>query len=716
MNKRLVMIINFIAILIVMSIVIGYSYFSSKSIVENRLREFEDLTVSMIQPTTYFLYGAQRVVNTWGHYINSEFFTIEKAIEFLQKAKDHDKEIDIQVLFVDQKENVGFSVDATLKNPSSSEVRYSSDYLFDDLPTSDDVKTFQDGSEKIRMTRMFTNQINGKQSVAFYHPITLQDSQNGKERSGVVMLVIPVSTFDYNLKISNSNFETASLIIVTQNGDYISRNNNFKNTNVFEFLNSYNKYNSEEMAKLKEMFTSGHGIFPALNSKRESVHIAYAAESDDNDFIIVSMLNDRTIKENKIDFSLVSAIGFSLLTLLLFNIIVVLAANRNLNDAVKEADKANHAKSEFLSSMSHDIRTPLNAILGFTYIAQQNLENKEVLDDKLTKISRAGNHLLMLINDVLDISQIESNNLSLEHNTVSIEQIVGTLQSVTEPIAKTKKIDFELVTNNIKFPYVVTDQLRLNQIYVNLVGNALKYTKNGGNVKFVLEEVETENKNSICLCATVSDTGVGMSKEFLPHMFEAFTRQEDGRTSKIAGTGLGLAITKRLVELMNGTITCTSEVDKGTTFTVKIEMPTAETPVEKIGDNPKEQTETMHVLVAEDNDINWEVVSTMLEIGGFTSERAENGEIALQMLQKSPNKFSLVLMDVSMPVMDGLEATRKIRSVKNSTVNSIPIIALTADAFSDNVNECFQVGMNAHLTKPVRMDELLNAINKIKRI
>lgn len=699
-----------------MSIVIGYSYFSSKSIVENRLREFEDLTVSMIQPTTYFLYGAQRVVNTWGHYINSEFFTIEKAIEFLQKAKDHDKEIDIQVLFVDQKENVGFSVDATLKNPSSSEVRYSSDYLFDDLPTSDDVKTFQDGSEKIRMTRMFTNQINGKQSVAFYHPITLQDSQNGKERSGVVMLVIPVSTFDYNLKISNSNFETASLIIVTQNGDYISRNNNFKNTNVFEFLNSYNKYNSEEMAKLKEMFTSGHGIFPALNSKRESVHIAYAAESDDNDFIIVSMLNDRTIKENKIDFSLVSAIGFSLLTLLLFNIIVVLAANRNLNDAVKEADKANHAKSEFLSSMSHDIRTPLNAILGFTYIAQQNLENKEVLDDKLTKISRAGNHLLMLINDVLDISQIESNNLSLEHNTVSIEQIVGTLQSVTEPIAKTKKIDFELVTNNIKFPYVVTDQLRLNQIYVNLVGNALKYTKNGGNVKFVLEEVETENKNSICLCATVSDTGVGMSKEFLPHMFEAFTRQEDGRTSKIAGTGLGLAITKRLVELMNGTITCTSEVDKGTTFTVKIEMPTAETPVEKIGDNPKEQTETMHVLVAEDNDINWEVVSTMLEIGGFTSERAENGEIALQMLQKAPNKFSLVLMDVSMPVMDGLEATRKIRSVKNSTVNSIPIIALTADAFSDNVNECFQVGMNAHLTKPVRMDELLNAINKIKRI
>lgn len=720
MKKRLILLINIAIILIIMAIVIGYSYFSSKAKKAKTLRDFEDVTMNIIQPTKNYLYGVQQIVNSWGHYINSQSMTMEQSLEFLNKAKPRNYDIDIQVLYLDEFENYGYAIGSDLKSSSQNssttnvnklKIRYYWDTLF--LDCDDNSLTIND-DEKIHMTRMFTNQVNGKQSVAFYHPILLKNEETGDFQNAVVMYVISVTSFDYNLKITNSNFHTVNFVIVTQNGDYISRNAHFKNTNVFEFLNSYNNYSSSQLEEIQKSIQNGNGIFIAKNSTGENVYIAYASDLDENGFIIVSMLSNDEILQKSQNFSLPLTIGFGLFALLFFNIIIVLIINKKLNNAVQQADNANQAKSDFLSSVSHDIRTPLNAIIGFTSIAQQQLENKEQLKDKLTKISLAGQHLLMLINDVLDISQIENQGIILEPKPTSIKDILTTLQSVTESIAKNKNINLELVMKNIEYPYIEADKLRLNQIYVNLVGNALKYTENDGYVKFTLEEISSTQKDKICLKATISDTGIGMSKDFLPHMFEAFIRQEDNRTSKIAGTGLGLAITKHLVDLMDGTINCESELDKGTTFTVEITFPISKEQIDIEEKKIISNEDDLYVLVAEDNDINWEIDESMLDMNGIKSERAENGEIAIQMLKQNPDKYSLILMDIRMPVMDGLEATKKIRSDNDVKINSIPIIALTADAFSENVNECIQCGMNAHIAKPIQMDTLMNAINKYK--
>ncbi|MCM1431504.1 MAG: response regulator [Muribaculaceae bacterium] len=520
----------------------------------------------------------------------------------------------------------------------------------------------------------------------------------------------------------------------------------------------------------------------------------------------------------------------------------------SLQKALDTADAANKAKTNFLSSMSHDIRTPMNAIVGMTDIAKKHMDDKEKLDDCLEKITLSSQHLLTLINDVLDISKIESGKFALNPIHFSLRKTMDNLVNIVRPMIKSRGQEFDVHIHNVNYEMLYGDELRISQVFINILSNAVKYTPDGGKIILDLYE-EPMDGQTVRLTYIVKDNGIGMSHEYMEHMYDTFTRADDSRTNKVQGTGLGLAIVRQMVTLMNGTIDCDSESDKGTTFTVKLELPIGENldqaytlppidilfvdddevflaitedMVEEMGANAetarsgeealelvKKRHETnndyniavvdwkmqgmsgaqtvqairsvtgtdtsiilvsaydwsdieddaknsgadgfiskplfksylsekigiaandedrksnadktgnsdlrgLNVLITEDNDLNWEVISELLGMYGITSDHAENGKEAVSMMQSADDgKYDLILMDVQMPVMNGKEATMEIRKSSRNYVKNIPIIAMTADAFAEDIEACLAAGMDGHAAKPVDMDKLCQEIRRV---
>jgi len=523
--------------------------------------------------------------------------------------------------------------------------------------------------------------------------------------------------------------------------------------------------------------------------------------------------------------------------------------NKKLQAAAREAAAANRAKTDFLSTMSHDIRTPMNAIIGLTTITERNLGDTEAVGENLRKITLASNHLLTLINDILDISKVESGKLTLSPLTFSIVETVENLVNLSQPMVKEKNINFNFRISRMEIEYLFADQLRLNQIYINILSNAIKYTEPGGRVSVDLREEESQKPGCVRLTYVVADSGIGMTPEFMANMYQPFSRQTDSRVNSIQGTGLGLAITKQMVDLMDGAIDCQSEQGKGTTFTVVLDIPIADrqredmmldpmdvlvvdddeilletavdtleslgvkadcagsgpealnmiaqrhetgqdygivildwkmpdvdgvetirriraavdsdTPIllisayewsdieeeakeagangfvskplfrstlyDKISEilgkavksvepeNDYSDLQGLNILIAEDNDINWKVISAILGMYGITTERAENGRVCVEKMQSAAEgSYTLIFMDIQMPEMNGLDATRNIRALDDPWASSIPIIAMTADAFSENVTECLNAGMNGHIAKPIDIKLVIKEIRRIK--
>ena len=527
---------------------------------------------------------------------------------------------------------------------------------------------------------------------------------------------------------------------------------------------------------------------------------------------------------------LIGVVSAGLLLLFLCDLFYMLYINKRLQITAKEAESASKAKTDFLSTMSHDIRTPMNAIIGLTTIAEKNLGDVESTKDSLRKIGLASNHLLTLINDILDISKVESGKLKLSPLTFSIVETVENLVNISQPMIKEKNIDFSFHINHMEKEYLYADQLRLNQIYINILSNAIKYTEPGGRVSVDLREEKSAEPGCVRMTYVVADTGIGMSPEFLATMYQPFSRQTDSRVNSIQGTGLGLAITKQMVDLLGGTIDCQSEQGKGTTFTVVLDIPEADRQREDM------QLEPIDVLIIDDDEIMLQTAADTLtslgasadqarsgmealgmiehrhlsgrdynviivdwkmpeidgpetihrirsEIGtnipillvsaydwsdiedrakeaganGFVSKplfrstlydkindlignesksvepeddysdlqglhvliaednRAENGRICVDMMRAAAEgSYELIFMDVQMPEMNGLDATRNIRKLEDPWASSIPIVAMTADAFSENVMECLNAGMNGHIAKPVDIKLVIKEIRRIK--
>ena len=479
-----------------------------------------------------------------------------------------------------------------------------------------------------------------------------------------------------------------------------------------------------EMAKRQEL-----ALFTTRENRRAATIINKAIEQSSN------VLNGVVLAQNSVSekemtlqdvlaehAGLAIVVSFVIIFVLLLLVYSLLVSRKKQMEALKEAQDANAAniaKTTFLNHMSHDIRTPMNAIIGFTDIAMKRKPDKEV-ENCLKKIRQSSEYLMTLINDVLDISRIESGKLEYKPVPVDLRDIINTVSSIARGYMENRDLNFCVSREELKTPYVMADEIRIREVLLNIISNAVKFTKDGGAISFVAENCPGNDEHHVIVRYRISDTGIGMSEEFQSRIFDEFTQENDGARTSYKGTGLGMAIAKKYVDLMGGKIEVSSRQGVGSTFTVEIPLRIAEQVLTEKEEKLRKDMDLhgLHVLLAEDNDLNAEIAVSLLEEQGMIVTRAADGKSALlQFCNTAPGTFDLILMDIMMPEMNGYETTKAIRNLSDRPDGKeIPIIAMTANAFAEDVQAALDAGMDDHVAKPMDMDILISAIEKcVKR-
>ena len=479
-----------------------------------------------------------------------------------------------------------------------------------------------------------------------------------------------------------------------------------------------------EMAKRQEL-----ALFTKRENRRAATIINKAIEQSSNVLNGV-VLAQNSVSEKKMTLQDVFAeygglavgVSFVIVFVLLLLVYSLSVSRKKQMEALKEAQDANAAniaKTTFLNHMSHDIRTPMNAIVGFTDIAMKRKPDKEV-ENCLKKIRQSSEYLMTLINDVLDISRIESGKLEYKPVPADLRDIINTVSLIARGYMENRDLNFCVSREELKTPYVMADELRIREVLLNIISNAVKFTKDGGTISFVAENCPGNDEHHVIVRYRISDTGIGMSEEFQSRIFDEFTQENDGARTSYKGTGLGMAIAKKYVDLMGGKIEVSSRQGIGSTFTVEIPLRIAEQVLTEKEEKLRKEMDLhgLHVLLAEDNDLNAEIAVSLLEEQGMIVTRAADGKSALlQFCNTAPGTFDLILMDVMMPEMNGYETTKAIRNLSDRPDGKeIPIVAMTANAFAEDVQAALDAGMDDHVAKPMNMDILTSAIEKcVKR-
>lgn len=475
-----------------------------------------------------------------------------------------------------------------------------------------------------------------------------------------------------------------------------------------------------EMAKRQEL-----AMFTTRENRRAATIINKAIEQSSN-ILNGVVLAQNSVSEKKMTLQdilaeyagLAIVVSFVIIFVLLLLVYSLSVSRKKQMEALKEAQDANAAniaKTTFLNHMSHDIRTPMNAIVGFTDIAMKRKPDKEV-ENCLKKIRQSSEYLMTLINDVLDISRIESGKLEYKPIPVDLRDMINTVLSIARGYIENRDLNLYVSREELKTPYVMADELRIREVLLNIISNAIKFTKDGGTISFVAENCPGNDEHHVIVRYRISDTGIGMSEEFLDRIFDEFSQENDGARTSYKGTGLGMAIAKKYVDLMGGKIEVSSRQGVGSTFTVEIPLLIAEHVETEEKEKLKKDTDLhgLHVLLAEDNDLNAEIAVSLLEEQGMIVTRAADGKSALaQFCNTDPGTFDLILMDIMMPEMNGYETTKAIRNLPDRPDGKkIPIIAMTANAFAEDVQAALNAGMDDHVAKPVDMEIITSVITK----
>lgn len=475
-----------------------------------------------------------------------------------------------------------------------------------------------------------------------------------------------------------------------------------------------------EMAKRQEL-----GMFTTRENRRAATIINKAIEQSSN-ILNGVVLAQNSVSEKKMTLQDVLAeyaglgivVSFAIIFVLLLLVYSLSVSRKKQMEALKEAQNANAAniaKTTFLNHMSHDIRTPMNAIVGFTDIAMKRKPDKEV-ENCLKKIRQSSEYLMTLMNDVLDISHIESGKLEYKPVPVDLRDMINTIMSIARGYIENRDLSLYVSREELKTPYVMADELRIREVLLNIISNAVKFTKDGGTISFVAENCPGNDEHHVIVRYRISDTGIGMSEEFLDRIFDEFSQENDGARTSYKGTGLGMAIAKKYVDLMGGKIEVSSRKGIGSTFTVEIPLRIAEHVETEEKEKLRKDMDLhgLHVLLAEDNDLNAEIAVALLEERGMIVTRAADGKSALaQFCNTDPGTFDLILMDIMMPEMNGYETTKAIRNLSDRPDGKkIPIIAMTANAFAEDVQAALNAGMDDHVAKPVDMEILTSVITK----
>lgn len=700
---------------------VTFSFIYSKNLKERQenaeLETFYATIESMKQISYNYLQMELGYAKDWAKYIDAHDMTVDEAIDYINSANNqndryaHIVNMNTYEAYSTYKKNNDGKLEfyKTVKNEES-------DYNKIFLENMSQMFSVSEGINILGKYRPDDTQMN----VVSVGTRVAINSGDGNRYDYLLLRVIPVESIR-NIWVFPVDYKSAEVGIITRTGDYVIQSKAMKSRSFCDFIRGYNFEN--DYNKVDELYRlladTDKGLLRYKDSKGEDSYWYYSALGDNTGLDILGYIPVDKLSSHQTDWTIVIMTCGILFLIGIIDGAYILHINRKLRETVVIANTASAAKTRFLSTMSHDIRTPMNGIVGMTDLARSHIDDEDYVKNCLEKISLTSDHLLTLINDILDISKVESGNMTLNYAPFSIERSVAKLVNIVQSQIKDKGQIFDIETD-LPYKYLVADELRLNQIYINLLTNAVKYTQEGGYIRLsVIEEPVSDDR--VRLVCEVQDNGMGMTPQFQENMYGMFSREADGRTDKIQGSGLGLAIVKQMVDLMDGSIECESEPDKGTKFTVTIELDRASqqekeeiAETEEIAAGSSEFSD-MRILIAEDNDINWEIISEQLKMYNVGCDRASNGKECIDILENSEqNRYSLVFMDVNMPVMNGKDAARIIRQSSREYVKDIPIYAMTADAFAEDIQECVSAGMNGHISKPIDMKKVLDVLRKVK--
>ncbi len=719
MKKTLIIVINLVIMGLILFFIIQYANTKMHESNASQIEAFEKMTVSAEQIITNYLEDEQHLCDIWSNYINRSAeagmpMTAEEAISYIRKVKISPV-IYGHLIFPKEPSRSGRSTHPSSTDSDDYSVSYRNINMFGNL---DDISR-DDGV--VRLTRAYTNPQNGVQSIAFMNYVTILDEDEGKLKEALLMRVEPVSMLEDKFVFLNGEYENVEIALINKDGDYLVRGKSLKNTNFFEYFKSYNKVDSAEYKIMTDRITSRSGTMTMLNSKGEECVISYTPLKSMNTWFLLAYIPAEELVTNTVvDWLLLGMVTLGLLVLLVINFLILMFYNRKLAETAEAANQANEAKSYFLSTMSHDIRTPMNAIMGLNEMVLRDSHEEEIVAYS-ESIRTAGKTLLGLINDILDFSKIEAGKMDLIYVDYNFASMLNDLMNMVQGKAEDKGIAFHLdVDRNI--PLILHgDEIRIKQIITNILSNAVKYTKEGSvTFKAGFQKID-DDPDSIRLMISVSDTGIGIKPEDMKRLFLAFERIEEKKNRNIEGTGLGMSIAQSFLDMMGSRMEVESEYGKGSTFSftliqeVKSWNPIGdymETFKRAVSERKKYRESFTapyaRLLVVDDTPVNLSVFRNLLKRTKVQIDTATGGDEGISLYRH--RHYDVVFLDHMMPDKDGIETLKEMKEIADTPNGKTPIVCLTANAISGMREMYINEGFDDYLTKPIdpnRLETLL---------
>lgn len=721
MKKALVIIPNLLIIGIILIFIVRYANFKVEESNRSDIEAFEKMTLTVDQIIANYLEDEQHLCDIWSNYVNRSAeagtpMTAEEAISYIQKAKIS-PEISGHLIFMDNPDYTGISTDENQGSPGDYSVSYKKTSIFENLDSVSD----EDGV--VNITRAYTNPQNGIQSIAFMKYVQVLDSKTGDLKTGLLMRVVPINLMEQKLVFLSGEYETVEISIIDKDGNYVIHGTSLNNSNFFEYYKSYNDNTKEGYERVKNDITSDVGSMVIKNSKGMDCLISHVPfESLKKWYMIAYIPMDDLVQSGGIDWLLLGVVSVGLIFLLIYNFIFFMIFNRKLSEAAEQANQANEAKSYFLSTMSHDIRTPMNAILGLNEMVLRD-SHDDVIVGYSENIKTAGNTLLGIINDILDFSKIEAGRMDIINVDYSFVSVLNDLVNMVRKKAEDKGLAFNMNIDR-DLPSVLNgDEIRIKQVITNILSNAVKYTKEGS-VSFSVGYKNVPDKpDSIILTISVADTGIGIKPEDMDKLFEAFERIEEKKNRNIEGTGLGMTIAQSFLTMMGSHLEAESVYGEGSVFSFDIEQKVVNR--EPIGDYKEAFIRSLKerrnyrekfiapgtdVLVVDDTPVNLTVFTNLLNRSQMTIDTCESGDEAVELYKNK--HYDVIFLDHMMPNKDGIETLNEMHGLQGTPNDQTPVVCLTANAISGMREMYINAGFDDYITKPINPDRLEGTLLK----
>lgn len=720
MKKTLIIIVDLLIMVLILFFIVQYANTKMRESNERVVEDFEKMTITAEQIIMNYLEDEQHLCDIWANYINRSAeagspMTGEEAISFIRKAKISSS-IYGHLIFLDKTSQSGISTNASSKDANDYSVSYRNLNIFDNI----DEISREVG--KVNLTRAYTNPQNGVQSMAFLNYVKVLDESDGQLSEAILMRVEPVSILEDKLVFLKGEYENVEISLINKEGEYLVHGKSLKNSNFFEYYKSYNEADIADYNKMRDKVTSETGTMTMNNSKGEECVISYTPLKSMNTWFLLAYIPAGELKaaNTVVDWLLLGMVTIGLLSLLIFNYLILMLYNKKLAEAAEAANLANEAKSHFLSTMSHDIRTPMNAILGLNEMVLRDSHEEEIVAYS-ESIRTAGKTLMGIINDILDFSKIEAGKMDIIDVDYSFVSMLNDLVNMVQGKARDKGLSFDIEVDRDIPAILHGDEIRIKQVITNILSNAVKYTKEGSiTFKAGFEKME-ENPDSVKLIISVKDTGIGIKPEDMDRLFVAFERIDENKNRNIEGTGLGMSIAQSFLRMMGSSIEVESQYGKGSTFSFELVQGVRDwSPIGNYEETFKRAVSERQryresftapdarLLVVDDTEVNLLVFKNLLKRTKLQIDTATSGNEGIALYKR--NKYDAIFLDHMMPEKDGIETITEMKGIQDSPNTLTPIICLTANAISGMREMYINAGFNDYITKPIdpkRLEVLL---------